>query len=260
MRQVKKSAWRAHLALVTLRSYALLPMEVADHHTRLHQTALGPELLPAHVHKAVTDAIQKGLGAIVVPPVWVHRVATMVQDSAVRTHAVVGFPHGTNKSTIKAIEATSCIKDGADAVIVVPHLPHVMRGDVDATRHELLEVARAARATRRDVGIHVIVETALVARANPRELATHLAAACRAARESGCDGVVSDSGFHPHGGATFERLQVLRDVAEGLTVTANGGVESTENVLELLRAGADVIWSERAAEISVELAQGRASS
>ena len=235
-------------------------MDTHDLPARLHQTALRPELLPAQVHKAVTDAMHQSLAAVVVPPVWVQRVVTMLQGSDVRAHVVVGFPHGTNKSTIKAIEATSCIKDGADGVIVVPHLPHLIRGDVDATKHELLEVARAARATRRDVGIHVIVETAVVARANPRELATHLAAACRAARESGCDGVVSDSGFQPVGGATFERLQVLRDVAEGLAVTAAGGVESAENVLEFVRAGADAVWSERAAEISVELAQGRAPS
>ena len=232
-------------------------MDMHDLPARLHQTALRPELLPAQVHKAVTDAMHQSLAAVVVPPVWVQRVVTMLQGSGVRTHAAVGFPHGTNKSTVKAIEATSCIKDGADGVIVVPHLPHLMRGDVDAAKHELLEVARAARATRRDVAIHVIVETALVARANPRELATHLAAACRAARESGCDGVVTDGGFLTGGTVTVERLQVLRDVAEGLTVTAAGAVETVETALELLRAGADAVWSERAAEIAVELTQGR---
>ena len=233
-------------------------MEAADHSTRLHQTALRPELLPAQVHKAVTDAIQEGLGAMVVPPVWVQRVVTMIQGGGVRTHAVVGFPHGTNKSTVKAIEATSCIKDGADAVIVVPHLPHLMRGDVDATRFELLEIARAARATRRDVAIHVIVETALLARANEGHVADVFAAACRAARESGCDGVVSDSGFPPAGAATAEQVKLLRDVAEGLTVIAAGGVETAEHAREMIRAGADAVWSERAAAIAVEWARGRA--
>jgi deoxyribose-phosphate aldolase len=228
-------------------------MEGADHRARLHQTALRPELLPAQVHQAVTHAMQQGCGAVVVPPVWVQRVVTMTQASGLRVHAVVAFPHGTNKSTVKAIEATSCIKDGAQAVCVVPHLPHLIRGDVDALKFELLETARAARAARRDVAIHLFVESALLARANPNELATRLAAACRAARESGCDGVVSDGGFLPSGGATVERLAMLRDVAEGLAVTAAGGVESAENVRELRRAGADVVWSERAAEIAVEL-------
>ena len=48
--------------------------------------------------------------------------------------ATVGFPHGTNKPTLKAIEATSCIKDAADAVLIVAHLPHLIRGDFDATQ------------------------------------------------------------------------------------------------------------------------------
>ena len=233
-------------------------MDTGHLRTRMHQTALPPELLPAEVHAAVTDAMHNGLPAVVVPPVWVKRVATMLQGSGVRTETVVGFPHGTAKSTVKAIEATSCIKDGADAVHAVAYLPNLIRGDVDAAKHELLEIARAARATRRDVVINVILETAVLARANADELPATLAAACRAARESACDGVVTCSGFHPAGGATAEAVKLLRGAADGLTVTAAGGVDAPEKAAELLQAGAVAVWSERAAAIVVEWARGEA--
>jgi len=56
-----------------------------------------------------------------------------------------------------------------------------LRGDFDALRAELLEIARAARATRRDVQLHVMIEV------GDESL---IATACRAIRESACDGVV----------------------------------------------------------------------
>ena len=62
-------------------------MNAQDLHARLHQTALRPELLPAEVHKAATDAMRQSLGAVVVTPVYAQRVTAMLQGAAVRVHA-----------------------------------------------------------------------------------------------------------------------------------------------------------------------------
>jgi hypothetical protein len=45
---------------------------------------------------------------------------------------VVGFPHGTSKATVKAIEATSTIKEGAAEVDVVAFLPNLLNLDLGA--------------------------------------------------------------------------------------------------------------------------------
>src|SRR5262245_62138286 len=125
---------------------------------RIELAILKPDALPADVHKVATDVVQGGYAGIVVSPIYVSRVVTMLRGTGATVTAAVSYPHGTSKPTLKAIEATSCIKDGADAILVVPHLPHMLRGDFDAARAELLEIARAARATRRDVRIHVLIE------------------------------------------------------------------------------------------------------
>jgi deoxyribose-phosphate aldolase len=122
----------------------------------------------------------------------------MLRGSGATVAAVVNYPHGTGKATIKAIEATSCIKDGADAVVIVPHAPHVIRGDFDALRGELLEIARAARATRRDVQIQVMIDVTQE---------SLISTACRAIRESACDGVVTTSA-----------VRLVRKHAESLVV------------------------------------------
>lgn len=148
---------------------------------------LHADALPAQVHKVATDVLQGGFAGIVVAPVYIARVATLLQGSGAMLMASVGFPLGFSKPTLKAIEATSCIKDGADAILVVPHLPHLIRGDFDAARAELLEIVRAARATRRDAQINILID-----RIADEQL---IATACRAIRESACDGVVTGGAF-----------------------------------------------------------------
>jgi deoxyribose-phosphate aldolase len=190
------------------------------------------------VHKVATDAMRLSYAGVCVAPVWVNRVARMVEGSGVRVGSVVGFPHGTNKATLKAIEATSTIKDGAAAIDVAAHLPHLLALDLDAARGELMEVVRAARSTRRDVAIHVVVEGALLGQLGERsERAFEVA--CRAARESGCDGVVAASGFHPAGGASVEAVRILKRFGESLVIKAAGGITAEAQARAMLDAGAD---------------------
>ena len=202
---------------------------------------LKPEALSAEVHKVVADAMEAGCAAVCVAPVWVNRVARMVQGSGVRICSAVGFPHGTSKATLKAIEATSTIKDGAEAIDVVAHLPHIVSLDVDAARAELMEIVRAARSTRRDVVIGVIVETALLAQLGEGRAERAFDVACRAVRESGCDAVVTSSGFHPGGGATVDTIRLLKRFGESLIIKGSGCVADDGQARALLDAGADVV-------------------
>jgi deoxyribose-phosphate aldolase len=206
--------------------------------SRIDLTILRPEATSREVHKVVADAMQHHVHGVCVAPVWAARVATMVRGSGVRVCSAVSFPHGTSKSTVKAIEATSTIKDGADEVEVVAHLPLLMSGDLDASRAELMEIVRAARSTRRDVKINVVVETALLL-AHGGEALLELAA--RAVRESGCDCVVTSTGFHPAGGATVEAVRSLKKYAEGLELKAAGGLNDIESIRAMIDAGADRI-------------------
>lgn len=217
-------------------------MTAAELASKIDHSILKPEATSAEVHRAVTEAMQLGCATVCVAPVWVGRVATLLRGQAVPTGvcAVVGFPHGANKATLKAIEATSTIKDGADEIDVVAHLPHLLNADVDAIKAELLEIARAARTTRRDVVIKVIVESALLFKAlGPSAGPAALAAACRAVRESGCDFIKTSTGFHPAGGATVETVKILKQHAEGLGVKAAGGIKDLATALAMLDAGAD---------------------
>jgi deoxyribose-phosphate aldolase len=202
---------------------------------RVDLAILRPEAASREVHKIVTDAMQGRVRGVCTAPVWTARVATMVRGTNLRVCSAIAFPHGGSKSTLKAIEATSTIKDGADEIEAVAHLPPLLAGDLNAARAELMEIVRAARSTRRDVRIHVIIETALLAPAGEGNLEI----AARAVRESGCDGIVTSSGFHPAGGATVAAVRWLRKHSEGLLIKAAGGIEDAEHAAALIDAGAD---------------------
>jgi hypothetical protein len=99
------------------------------------------------------------------------------------------------KATIKAIEAASCIKDGATEIQVEPLIAPQMAGDFSAMKNELLEVARAARATGRDVLLHANLRTMLL---NKNGGEAHVEAACKAVREGAFDGIndIGDDASH----------------------------------------------------------------
>jgi deoxyribose-phosphate aldolase len=236
-----------------------MPLTRAELASRIDHTLLKPEASSADVHRTVTEAMQNGFASVCVAPVWVGRVSAMVRDfePATRVCTVIGFPHGTAKSTVKAIEATSTIKDGAEEIDVVPHLPALLRADLEGVKTELLEIVRAARATRRDVVIKLILETALLLKAlGPAEGEAAIAAGCRAARESGCDFVKTSTGFHPAGGATVEAVALLKKYAQGLQVKAAGGIRDLKTALTLLDAGADRLGMSNSLAVLDELNAG----
>ena len=214
-------------------------MTAADLARRIDHTILKPEASSAEVHKIVAEAIEHRFASVCVAPIWVSRVATMLRGSGVLTCTVCGFPHGSNKSTIKAIESSSTIKDGADEVDVVAHLPFLANGELDAARAELMEVVRASRATRRDVVIKVIVESAYLMSLGAEKGERAIETACRAVRESGCDFIKTSTGFHPAGGASIDAVKLMRKYGEGLLIKAAGGIRDLTTAQAMLSAGAD---------------------
>lgn len=210
--------------------------------SRIDHTLLKPEATGRDIHRLVAEATEHAFAAVCVNGAFVAPVAKQLRGTAVRTCGVVSFPLGAGKPTIKAIEATAAVKDGADEIDVVAHLPALLRADHGATKAELIEIVRAARATNPRVVIKAIIESALLlADVSATEGERRIEAACRAARESGCDFVKTSTGFHPAGGATIKAVQLLKKHSGGLYVKAAGGIRSYDDARSMIDAGADRI-------------------
>ena len=221
--------------------------------SRIDHSLLSPQATEDDIDRIIAEAISHRFAAVCVAPVFVRRVSRGLAGSGVRTCSVIGFPHGTSKPTLKAIEATAAVKDGADEIDVVAHLPSLVAGDVDAAKAELSEIVRGARAVRREVVIKVIVESALLMRENPGREEAVIAAACRAVRESGGDFIKTSTGYHPAGGSSIEAVRLMKAHGEALQIKASGGIRDLATAMALLDAGADRLGMSASVSVIQEL-------
>lgn len=235
----------------------MTPSELA---AKMDHTILKPESTAAEVEKVAREGVQYKFASICIAPAWVKTVAGILKGSGVKTCTVAGFPHGTSKPMVKAIEATSAIKDGADEVDVVAHLPFLVAGDFESARNELLEFARAARATRKDVTLKVIVESAYLMSLGADRGEQAIALACRAVRESGCDFIKTSTGFHPAGGASVEQVRLMKKYGDAIQIKASGGIRDWPTAKAMLEAGADRLGVSASVAIVEQLKQGGAGS
>jgi deoxyribose-phosphate aldolase len=223
--------------------------------SRIDHTLLKPEALPADIHRLIAEAIQHRFATVCVAPAFVAKAAIELRGSGVALCTVVSFPHGTSKPTIKAIEATSAVKEGADELDVVAHLPNLINNNFDAARFELIEIVKAARAARPTTVIKVIIESATLLSLGPDRGESAIATACRAIRESGCDFVKTSTGFHPAGGASAEAIRLIKKHAQGLQIKAAGGIRNLATAKMMLEAGADRLGTSNSVAIVHEAGQ-----
>lgn len=206
---------------------------------KIDHTILKPEATADDVGKVTAEAVQYRFAAVCVSPCFVAQVAAELKGTGVLTCTVSGFPAGTSRATVKAIESTVAVKDGADEVDVVAHLPYLARHDLEAAKAELVEVVKACRATRRDVVVKVIVESAYLLSLGDDRGERAIAVACQAVRESGADFIKTSTGFHPAGGASVRAVELMHKYGNGIRIKASGGIRDLTTARAMLAAGAD---------------------
>jgi hypothetical protein len=171
--------------------------------------ALRPQQVSlASLRQMVAWAVEHKPAAVAVPPAYVGHLAKPLRSAGVAVSCPIGAA-GFMKSTIKAIECTSAMKDGASELEIIPLPEFVVRGDIEQLKAELLEIVRAARATRIDAMLKVHLPLAGVADIRGEAGVVDL---LRAVREGACDGIVAvaDASLVPllrtHGQGLFLQL------------------------------------------------------
>ena len=208
--------------------------------SRIDHTILKAEATLAEVDKTVDEAKTYGFASVCVNGAFVAHVARRLAGTGVKTCAVAGFPLGAMKPTVKAIEATSTIKDGAAEVDFVAFLPNLLNRDLGAAKAEFLEIVRGVRMANRNAVVKVIIESALLLKGvGADEAEARIETACRAARETGIDFVKTSTGFHGAGGASVEAVSLMKKHSGGLYVKASGGIRTLDDANKMIAAGAD---------------------
>ena len=206
----------------------------------IDHTVLKPSASSAEISQAVEVAIEAGCAAVCFRPSDLLQAKALLGDSGVGLATVIGFPHGTNESAVKAFETNLAVAQGADEVDMVIHIGHLIEGRDDLVLADIKAVVDAAG----DALVKVILETS--------ELTNdQIVRACELSREAGAGYVKTSTGF-ASGGATVEVVSLMAKTVPGLGVKASGGVRTLDALIDMVQAGATRIGSSATASILAE--------
>jgi len=179
------------------------------------------------------------IGFFCVQPSYVSLASKALEGSSARVVSVVGFPHGCDRSSVKAMAAELAVRDGAAEVDMVMNVGRLKSGRTQAVADEIAQLVRAIPGTP----VKVILETCLLTE-------NEKAIACRLVRNAGAAFVKTSTGFHPAGGATVADVRVLRaSVGPDFGVKAAGGIRTLADAHAMLEAGADRLGTSASAAI-----------
>ena len=189
-------------------------------------------LKPFATDKDIVDGCRMskkwGVASMCVRPTDVALAAKEFKDSKVGASAVIGFPHGSNRPEVKALEAKLAIEDGAVELDMVMNIGKFLSGDYDFVQKGIEAVV--AEAKKSDVIVKVILEICYLS-------AEQIAKACKIAEAADADYVKTSTGFGD-GPATPEAVDIMvKTVGRTMGVKAAGGVRTYETAVGYLKQG-----------------------
>lgn len=205
----------------------------------LDHSVLKPETTEREVRAGADVVRALGIGYYCVQPCWVELAAGALAGSGASVVGVIGFPHGADRSEVKARAAALAVADGAAEIDMVQNFGALKSGRAAAVGADIAAVVRAVPAT----AVKVILETAALT--DDEKIL-----ACRLACDAGAAFVKTSTGFHPGGGATIGDVRLMREtVGPSVGVKASGGIRSLADARAMLDAGANRLGTSASAAI-----------
>ena len=207
----------------TYRGYTLEQVaKTIDH------SILKPDFTYADVEAGAQLALKFNTASYCIRPMDVATAAKALAGSTVNVCTVIGFPHGTTTSAVKAFETADAIKNGAVEIDMVINFSALLSGDYDFVEQDIrgvVEVAHAAGAS-----VKVIFETAFL----NDEL---IIKACELTERARADYVKTSTGFASEG-ATLHNVKLMKaTVGDRLKVKSSGGVRTLDQLIDYMDAG-----------------------
>jgi deoxyribose-phosphate aldolase len=205
----------------------------------LDHSVLKPEATE-HEIRAGADIVRNWrIGFYCVQPCWVKLASDALAGTAARSVSVVGFPHGCDRSEVKARAAVIAVADGAGEIDMVMNFGALKSGDDSLAAADIEAVVRAVAG----IPVKVILETTALTDGEKER-------ACRIAVDAGARFVKTSTGFHPSGGATVADVRLLRAaVGVNVGVKASGGIRTLADARAMLAAGANRLGTSASAAI-----------
>jgi len=206
-------------------------------------TILKPETSQEQVIRLCEEAAHYGFAAVCVNPWWIGVASSALRGTAVRVATTIGFPLGSNHTTVKRFEALEAVRMGAQELDMVMNVGALKSRDRQSVQNDIAAVAEVAHTG--GAILKVILETSLLT-LEEKILGCELSLAGKA------DFVKTSTGFL--GGATVEDVSLMRGVVgDRAGVKASGGIRTAAVAQAMIGAGASRLGTSSGVSIVREL-------
>jgi deoxyribose-phosphate aldolase len=196
----------------------------------IDHSLLRPELTVDEVLAGCAVAAAYDVASVCCRPLDVGRCRDALAGSGVLVGTVVGFPHGSSASAVKAAEAERALDDGAVELDMVLPIGWLRSGEDAYVHDDIAAVVAVARP--RGAVVKVILENAYLTDEQKVR-------GCRLSEKAGADYVKTSTGYAPSG-ATMDDLRLMRaSVSDRVKIKAAGGIRTLDLLIEGLNAGMD---------------------
>ena len=206
---------------------------------------LHPTLVDDDIKSGCETAAKLNVASVCVKPYTIKLAAELLKGSDVGVGTVIGFPHGSNASEVKAFEAQVACRDGDVELDMVVNVGKVLQEDWDYVREDIAAVKKVAESE--GAILKVIFETDFVAND------AHKVKLCEICESLGVDYVKTstgfgytkdDSGSYGYTGATEHDIALMRkSCSDTVGVKASGGVRTYEDAVKMRDLGATRLGS-----------------
>jgi deoxyribose-phosphate aldolase len=207
----------------TYRGYTLEQVaKTIDH------SILKPDFTDGDVRAGAELALKYNTASYCIRPMDVAPAAEILAGSDVHVCTVIGFPHGSTTTAVKAFETADAIQNGAVEIDMVINVSALLSGDYDYMEQDIRAVVDVAHAS--GASVKVIFETAYL----NDEL---IVKACELTESAGADYVKTSTGFASEG-ATLHNVKLMKaTVGDRLKVKSSGGVRTLDQLIDYMDAG-----------------------
>lgn len=219
----------------TLASY----LDLANHH---------PEATPADVRRVCDHVLKYGFHAAFVNPYYVRFAREMMGEKGL-VGTVVSFPLGQDTKDAKILSAIGSVRNGADELDISMNVGLFLGNEKDKVLDEMRSIVVAAKEIKKLTVVKFIIETGLLTD-------EEIKAAAELVLASGADFVKTSSGMGPRG-ASLKDVELIKSAVGGkIKIKVAGGIDTLQEAMDFISAGADRIGTSHAVEIIEELKGG----
>ena len=194
----------------------------------IDHSLLTPTMTDADLESGCQVAVIYGVASVCIKPYYLARAAQLLAGSGVKPGTTIGFPHGGHTTSVKLLEATTALSDGALELDMVVNIGKVLSGDWGYVQADIAAVVEAGHSG--GALVKVIFENCYLQDEHKIKL-------CQICGAVGADFVKTSTGYGTSGALDADLVLMRKYAPPQVQVKAAGGVRTFDRLLEVRALG-----------------------